>query len=204
MLEENRRPLLIGVAALAVVVVLVGSILLFRGGSETSLTVESIPNDLTLTMDGHEVPANGEIKVKQGQHTIEGKRNGFQPYSMTFTAEGDRQSIKMYLYANSAEGREWAKNNPEQELKLEAEAGQRFDEIQARLRQKYPILSQLPYVGDGFEATYTKSKTDPTNPEAISVVIEVYGPQGREKADQWIQGYGWDPATLDLIWTTGK
>jgi hypothetical protein len=204
MLEDNRRPLLIGVAALAVVVVLVGSILLFRGGSETSLTVESIPNDLTLTMDGHEVPANGEIKVKQGQHRIEGKRNGFQPYAMTFTAEGDRQSLKMYLYANSAQGREWAKNNPEQELKLEAEAGQRFDEIQARLRQKYPIMSQLPYVGDGFEATYTKSKSDPTNPEAISVVIEVYGPQGKEKANQWIQGYGWDPATLDLIWTTGK
>ncbi|WP_371405865.1 S-layer protein [Kribbella sp. NBC_00662] len=204
MLEENRRPLFIGVVALAVVVVLVGGILLFRGGSRTSLTVESIPNDLTLKLDGHEIPANGEIKVKAGRHTLDGERRGFQSYSMTFTAEGDRQAVKMYLYANSAEGREWAKNNPEQELKLEAEAGRQYDATQARLRQKYPILSQLPYVGDGFEATYTKSKTDPTNPEAISVVIEVYGPQGREKADQWIQGYGWDPATLDLIWTTGK
>ncbi|MFI5691244.1 S-layer protein [Kribbella sp. NPDC051586] len=202
--EENRRPLMIGVVALVIVVVLVGSILLLRGGSETSIAVESVPDDLTLTLDGHQVPANGVIKVKQGQHTVEGKRNGFQTYSMTFTAEGDRQSLKMYLFANSAEGREWAVKHPEQELKLEAEAGRRFDEIQDRLREKYPIMNQLPYVGDGFEATYTKSKTDPTNPEAISVVIEVYGPQGREKAMQWIQGYGWDPNTLDLVWTTGK
>lgn len=204
MLEENRRPLMIGVVALVVVVVLVGGILLFRGGSETDVTVESIPNDLTLVVDGHEIASNTEVKVKSGTHTIEGKRRGFQSYSTTFKADGGQLSLKMYLYANSAEGREWTKNNPEQQLQLEAEAGRKFDQTQARLRQKYPVLKQLPYIGDGFEATYTKSKTDPDNPEAISVVIEVYGPTGKQKALQWIQGYGWDIDTLDIIWTTGK
>ncbi|TDO67606.1 hypothetical protein EV651_103519 [Kribbella sp. VKM Ac-2571] len=205
MLDENRRPFMIGVVVLAVVLIVIGGVVLFHGGgSETTLTVQSIPNDLTLKLDGHEIPANGEVKIKEGKHTLEGSRRGFQSYTQTFTSGSDRLSYKMFLYANSAEGREWAKNNPEQQREAEAEAGRRYDEVQARLKQKYPILSQLPYVGDGFQATYTKSKSDPTNPEAISIVIEVFGPQGRTKALQWINGYGWDIDTLDVIWTTGK
>jgi hypothetical protein len=204
MLEENRRPLMIGAVVLVVVVVLIGGILVFGGGSETKLQVQSIPNDLTLKLDGHEIPANGEVKVKPGEHTIEGSRRGFQTYSTKIYATGDAVSYKMYLYANSAEGREWTKNHPEEQRELEAAAGRRYDEVQARLQAKYPILGQLPYVGDGFEATYTASKSDPNNSEAISVKIEVFGPQGRTKAMQWIKGYGWDPDTLDIIWTTGK
>jgi hypothetical protein len=204
MLDENRRPLMLAGVALAVVVVLIGGILLFRGGNETQLAVQSIPNDLTLKLDGHEIPANGEVKIKQGEHTLEGSRRGFQTYSTKIVANGDGLNYKMYLYANSAEGREWARKNPAQQAELEAQAGRRFDEIQRRLRIKYPILSQLPYVGDGFQATYTKSKSDPKNPEAISIVLEVFGSQGRKKALEWIEGHGWDINTLDVIWTTGK
>ena len=61
MLEENRRPFMIGVVALAVVLIVIGGVVLFRGGgSKTTLSVTSIPNDLTLTLDGHQIPANGE------------------------------------------------------------------------------------------------------------------------------------------------
>ncbi|MGZ0150080.1 PEGA domain-containing protein [Kribbella sp. WER1] len=205
MLEENRRPLIIGGVVLVVLIVLIGSITLAgRGGPQTKLSVESIPNDLTLTLDGHQIPANGEIKIKSGKHTIEGERRGFQSYSQDITVTGDTAAYKMYLYANSAEGRQWTANNPEQELKLEQEAGRHYDEMQARLLDKYPVIGYLPYVGDGFEATRAPSKSDPKNPEAISLAIEVYGPQGRTKAMQWIEGYGWDPNTLDIIWTTGK
>lgn len=205
MLDENRRPVMIGAAVLAIVLILIGGVVLFRGGgSEATLSVQSIPNDLTLKLDGHEIPANGNVQIKAGTHTLEGSRRGFQSYSQTFTSGNDALSYKMYLYANSAEGREWTKNNPEQEQKLEEEAGRKYDQFQDRIKRKYPIISQLPYVGDGFQATYTKSKTDPTNPEAISIVIEVFGSQGRKKALQWIKGYGWDINTLDVIWTTGK
>ncbi|MFG1907334.1 S-layer protein [Kribbella sp. NPDC048928] len=204
MLEENRRPLVIGGVAVAVIVVLIGSILLFRGGSQTKLIVQSIPGDLTLRLDGHEIPANGEIKVKSGRHTLEGSRRGFQSYSQDIDLTGDALQYKMYLYANGPDGYEWASKNPEQERELEAEAGRHFDEMQARLLAKYPVISYLPYIGDGFEATRETSKTDPKNPEAISLGIEVFGPQGKAKALEWIDGYGWDPSTLDIIWTTGK
>ncbi|GAA3081489.1 hypothetical protein JOF29_004703 [Kribbella aluminosa] len=204
MLEENRRPLMIGGVVLLVLVVLIGSIVLFRGGSEAKLSVSSIPGDLTLTLDGHQIPATGEVKIKPGEHTLVGERRGFQSYTATFTSSTDPLSYKMYLYANSAEGRQWAQQNPEQEMQLEREAGRHFDQMQARLRAKYPVLTYLPYVGDGFEATRAPSKTDPNNPEALSLAIDVFGPQGKTKALQWIQGYGWDQATLDIIWTTSK
>ncbi|MET9313564.1 S-layer protein [Kribbella sp. NPDC003505] len=205
MLEENRRPFMIGVVALAVVLIVIGGVVLFRGGgSKTTLSVTSIPNDLTLTLDGHQIPANGEVKIKEGEHTLVGSRRGFQSYTEKFTSGSDPLTYKMYLYANSAEGREWTKNNPEQERELEAEAGRKYDQIQQRLKEKYPILGQLPYIGPGFQATYTKSKSDPNNPEAISIVIETWTPEAKTKALQWIKGYGWDPNTLDIIWKTDK
>ncbi|MFD7153037.1 S-layer protein [Kribbella sp. NPDC059898] len=204
MRDENRGLLRFGAVVVVVVLVVVGGVLLFRGGSDTKLTVVSIPNDLTLRLDGHEIPANGEVNVKSGKHTLEGSRPGFQSYTGTLDISGKALSYKMYLYANSAEGRAWTQQNPTQELELERAAGQHFDEMNARLRAKYPVMAYLPYVGDGFEATQAPSKSDPKNPEAISLAIEVFGPQGRTKAMQWIEGYGWDPATLDIIWTTGK
>ena len=33
-------------------------------------------------------------------------------------------------------------------------------------------------------------------------MIPTYTPEGKTKALQWIQGNGWDPATLDIIYTT--
>ncbi|MGW5192343.1 PEGA domain-containing protein [Kribbella sp. NPDC004138] len=205
-MRESNRGLMVGVAALTVVLILIGGIILFRGsgGSETTLSVASIPNDLTLTLDGHEIPANGEVKIKEGTHTLVGSRRGFQSYTKTFTSGSDPLSYKMYLYANSAEGREWTKNNPEQEAELEEQASRRYDEIQSRLKAKYPILAQLPYIGPGFQATYTRSKSDPNNPEAISIVIETWTPEAKTKALQWIKGYGWDPNTLDIVWKADK
>ena len=202
-MEENPRPMFIAAAAVVIALVVLGGFLLFRGDPESKLTVTSIPNDLTLTLDGQQIPASGEVKVKAGSHTLTGERRGFQSYSQTFTAaDGDPLSVKVYLYANSAEGRAWGQGHPEQLAEAEAEAGRRFDEINRRLAAKYPIMASLPYLGPGFKATYDNSKSDPKNPEAISVVIATYTPDGRKKALEWIKGQGWDPNTLDIIWTT--
>src|SRR4029453_14627768 len=108
MLEENRRPVLIGVTALVIAVVLIGGYLLFRGSPESKLTVTSIPNDLPLTLDGQQIGGNGGVKVKAGTHTLTAERKGFQSYTQSVTAsDGDPLSVKMYLYANGPEGREW-------------------------------------------------------------------------------------------------
>ncbi len=201
MMEENRRFWLLGAVVIGVVVVLLGGYLVFRGGAESELTVKSIPNDLTLTLDGKPIAANGDVKVKAGEHTLTATRDGFQSYTETVTAKGDHLFVKMYLFSNDPAGRAWEKDNPDQALEAEAEAGRRYDEIQERLRTKYPILLELPYIGPGFKATYTDSKSDPDNPEAISLKVQLFDSEGKTKALEWIEGHGYDPATLDIIYT---
>ncbi|GAB3942462.1 hypothetical protein GCM10029976_063490 [Kribbella albertanoniae] len=202
--SEGQRRMLIGAVVLVVVIVVLGSFLIFRDRGAT-MSVTRIPNDLTLTLDGQQVDASGEIKVKSGRHTLTGERRGFQSYSTTFTAgSGDELSLKMYLYANSAEGREWARNNPEAQGELEAEAGRNFDEGQRRIVARYPIIQQLPHLGRGYKVDYTTSKSDPQNPEALSIRIATYTADGKKNALYWITSNGWDPATLDIIYTTIK
>ncbi|TDO54640.1 PEGA domain-containing protein [Kribbella sp. VKM Ac-2527] len=201
-MEENRRVWLLGAVVIGVVVVLLGGYLVFRGGAESKLTVKSIPNDLTLTLDGKPIKANGDVKVRAGEHTLTATRDGFQSYTETVTAKGgDPLFVKMYLFSNDPAGRAWEQDNPDQALEAEAEAGRRYDEIQKRLRSKYPILLELPYIGPGFKATYTDSKSDPDNPEAISLKIQLFDSEGKTKALEWIEGHGYDPATLDIIYT---
>lgn len=201
--EDIRRPFMTGVVVLAVILVLIGGFVIWRHDPKAELTVTSIPNDLTLTLDGQQIANNGKLDVRPGTHTLTGTRDGFQSYSQTFDVRGkDPISAKVYLYANGPVGVAWGKNNPEQVREAEAEAGRRYDEIQRRLELKYPILAQLPYIGPGFKATYEGSKSDPKNPEAISVRILLFLPDGKEKALQWITASGWDPASLDIIYTT--
>lgn len=201
--EDGRRTLVMGAVALLVIVVLIGGFLIWRHDPKAELTVKSIPNDLTLTLDGAPIAASGTIDVRPGTYQLQAKRDGFQSYEQTLTVRGtDPVSVEVYLYANGPVGVEWGKNNPEQQREAEAAAGRRYDEIQARLAAKYPILAELPYIGPDFKATYQNSKSDPTNPEAISVKILIYGPSGKQEALQWITGNGWDPNSLDLIYTT--
>jgi len=201
--EESPRLWLLSGVVVVILVVVIGGYLVFRGGSQSKLTIQSIPNDLTLTLDGRQIVANGEVKVKSGEHTLTASRDGFQSYTQTLTAKGgDPLTVKMFLYSNGPAGRTWVQNNPEQALEAEAEAGRRFDEIQKRLQAKYPVMRELPYIGPGFKATYQASKSDPDNPEAISLKILVFSPEGKTKALQWIEGHGYDPDTLDIIYTS--
>lgn len=79
MLEENRRTFLIGVTAVVIALVVIGGYLLFRGDPESKLSVDAVPNDLTLSVDGHQVATTGDIKLKAGEHTLTGSGRDSRP-----------------------------------------------------------------------------------------------------------------------------
>jgi hypothetical protein len=203
MLEENRRFWAIGGAVLVVVVIVLGGYLVFRGGAESKVTVRSIPNDLTLTLDGRAIAANGEVKVKEGTHTLVAVRRGFESHTETIkVAGGDPLSVKMYLFSNSPEGRTWEKDHPDQELETEAEAGRRYQEMDDRITRKYSIMQELPYIGPGFKVDYGVSKAHPDDPEQLAFYIKLTDSEGKKKALEWLNGHGYNPAELELIFTT--
>lgn len=194
---ENRR---LGVlSGTVVVLVVLGVYLAFRGSPEHNVLVRSVPNDLTLTLDGKPVAANGTLKVKQGKHTLTGERRGFESYTQTFDARGDMQ-LKMYLFSNSEAGRQWEKGHPEQVLEAEEEANRKYQERTDRLTQNYSILQELPYVGPGFTVNYGASEADPTNPEKLAIYIKITFADGKKASIDWLIGHGYDPSKLELIY----
>lgn len=199
-MDENRRLFLLSGTVIVVALIVLGGYLAFRGNPEHTLTVKSIPNDLTLTLDGKQIPANGEIKVKEGEHTLTGERRGFQSYTQTVQVQQD-SSYKMFLFSNSAEGRAWEKSHPEEQLEAEGEAGRRFDELNRRLEAKYPILQELPYIGPGFTVNQGVSQAHPGDPEYLAFYIKITDSEGKKKALEWLTGHGYKPETLELIYT---
>ncbi|WP_433163577.1 PEGA domain-containing protein [Kribbella sp. CA-247076] len=200
-MDENRRLFLLSGTVVVVALVVLGGFLAFRGNPEHTLSVRSVPSDLTLTLDGKEIPANGEVTVKEGTHTLTGERRGFQSYTQTVQVTEDSR-FKMYLFSNSAEGRAREKSHPGETLEAESEAGRRFDELNDRLRAKYPILEELPYIGPGFTVNQGISQAHPGDPEYLAFYIKVTDSEGRKKALEWLTGHGYKPETLELIWTT--
>jgi len=199
-MDENRRLWVLSGTVVVIVLVMLGGFLAFRGSPEPNVSVQSIPNDLTLTLDGKPVAANGELKVKEGKHTLTGERRGFQSYTETVDVQADTQ-VKLYLFSNGDVGREWEKAHPDQVLQTEEEASRKYQERTDRLTQSYPILQELPYVGPGFTANYGASKADPTNPEKLAIYLKLTVPDGKKAATDWLTGHGYDPAELELIYT---
>lgn len=199
-MEDNRGLFVAGGAVVVVGLIIIGLFIGLRGSPEHTLSVRSIPNDLTLTVDGKQVTANGDLKLKEGKHTLTGERAGFETYTETVELHQD-STYKMYLFSNSAEGRAWEAKNPSEELETEAEAGRRFDELNARLAAKYPILADLPYVGRGFTINQGVSKAHPGDPEYLAFYIKILYPDGRKYALEWLTGHGYKPETLELIYT---
>lgn len=199
-MDENRRLFVLSGTVVVVALILLGGYLVFRGDAEHTLTVKSIPNDLTLTLDGKKIPANGDVKVTAGQHTLTGERAGFETYTQTVQVEED-SSFKMYLFSNSAEGRSWEQKHPGEQLEAEAESGRRFDELNRRLQAKYPLLQELPVIGRGFTIDQGVSQAHPRDPEVLAFYIKIVYPAGRKNARDWLTGHGYNPDTLELIYT---
>jgi hypothetical protein len=198
-MEDNPRSLVVGGVVVLIVLVLVGGFLLFRGAPEHKVTIRSVPNDLTLTLDGTPIAANGEVKIKEGSHTLVGERSGFKSHTQTIEVRDDT-SVRVYLFANSAEGRAWEKEHPDQALEAEAESGRRYQELTDRLEAKYPLLKQLPYVGPGFDVSYGNSKVKPDDPEVIAFYVTISDSQGKAKFQEWIRGLGLDIDTLEVVY----
>jgi hypothetical protein len=138
--------------------------------------------------------------VKEGKHTLTGQRRGFETYSQTVEITED-SSYKMFLFSNSAEGRAWEQEHPDEQLEAEAESGRRFDELNRRLQAKYPILQELPYIGPGFTVNQGVSQAHAGDPEVLAFYIKITDSEGKKKALEWLTGHGYKPETLELIYT---
>lgn len=207
-MDPNRRLFLLAGIVVVVALLVFGGYRLMAGdgGPTYKLTVTSIPNDLTLTLDGHEIPANGTVEVKAGRHALTGERRGFENHTRQIDLRGDLD-VKMYLFAKDAEGRAWEQSNPTEALQREAEAGRMHDEKVARQIARYPILAQLPYVGPGYTLYGGPTKNpDPDDPEKLAFYVQLRVPEAKVKPQlfSYLRSNDVDPAQLELIYLPAK
>jgi hypothetical protein len=63
-------------------------------------------------------------------------------------------------------------------------------------------MQELPYIGPGFKVDYGTSKAHPDDPEQLAFYIKLTDSEGKKKALEWLNGHGYNPAELELIFTT--
>ncbi len=201
---RQSRWLLPAVAGAVVLVLALVIGMLSRSGEDTAtFAARSVPGDLTLTLDGATVDANGETAVKTGAHTVVARRNGFAEQTHTFTIAKDQTyTLTIYLDPSGPEGRQWYDDHPDEELAREAAKGKEFRDTGKKIAAKYPILAELPFLGPGFKIDYGQSKLHPDDPTSVALYIKVIYPSGRKFALDWLKSKGVDPATMEIIWTS--
>lgn len=205
-MADQRRVWVAGGAAVAVILVFVVVWLITRDEGavkDSRLVVVSVPNDLTLTLDGDEINPVGESAVAAGEHTLKASRQGFASETRSVRI-GSQESLNVgfYLEANSPEGKEWYRQHPDQAREAEGARSREYDELNKRLLAKYPIISRLPVVGPRFRIDYGSSKQYPTDAEKIAIYIQASSPAGRDNALNWMRVNGFKAADFEIVYTT--
>lgn len=191
-------------AVLLVLVVLIAAI--SASGEDTGrLVATSVPDDLTLTLDGAKIAANGETVVKTGSHTLVASRPHFADRTQKFSIGKDQTySISFYLDPTDAEGRGWYDDHPDQDLEREAVKGKEFEDTSKKIAAKYPVIGELPFIGKGFKVDYGKSEKHPNDPLVLAFYVKLLWPEAKKDALAWLKSEGLDPATTEIIWSASK
>lgn len=196
--ERARR-----VAALAALLALVLAVVVtvvVRAGDRARLSVVSVPDDLTLTLDGTVIDPNAETTIRTGQHVLAASRRGFESRFETFTVEDDqRVRFAFYLVASGPEGRAWYRAHPGQALEAEGAGSRQFDEDGRRMVDENPLISRLPLIGPGFRIDQGLSRKYPGDPTKVGIYIREFGPGGRVEALRWMRENGFDPAAYEIV-----
>lgn len=168
-----------------------------------ALQVDVVPNDSTITLNGHKIPQGKAIGVNQGTYTLKVSRNGFATQTQTVTiANRDKKDIKIYLLANNDIGQHWLDLHPEQAIEIEGTGSQAYDKLSTQNTNNTPIVSQLPIYDPQFRIDYGLSEEHPNDSNAVGIYITALTPLGRQLALQAIRDNGYDPSDMEIIFQT--
>lgn len=167
-----------------------------------TIVVESIPEDLKLTLNGKRISSSGKQTITPGNYTLEGERSGFANTKIEITVEKkSNQPVRMYLLPNSPEGEEWVKNHPKEAAKLEGVVGQRLEKATQQAIAKNEFITELPYIGPGFffRIDYGPPNANSKFPDQPNIYITGETAEKRDMALTWMRSHGYNPDTMNII-----
>lgn len=202
MRPEIRKLLIILAAILVPIGVAYFAYQQYINNTRGTIVVESVPTDLTLTLSGKRIAANGKQTITPGKYTLEGKRAGFETTKQEITVKAKQsQNVFMYMAANGAEGDQWLRDHPDEAIKLETIGGREHKEAVEEAIDQNEFIRQLPYLGPGlaWRIDYGGAAPDNKFPEQPTIYISARDEEARADALQWMRTNGWDPDGMNIV-----
>lgn len=161
------------------------------------------PSTAKILLDSKRV-SPGVRYLKPGSHSIKVSLDGFSSKTIAFTTkQGEKpRQATILLESNSTTGDTYLTNNPDQAKLLEDLGGTLFSSNSQAITKLYPILSLLPYSGNGFEVNYGASKAHPNDPHKIALYVSAPNPNKYPDALRWLRLQGYEPTKFELIYQT--
>lgn len=202
--SRQRTKVILIVTACVILIGLIIFIVSAMLGGREKITIDSVPNDLKLTMDGKKVKSVGTIGVQPGTYTFEGSRTGFKTKKITVTIKkGETKNVNMYLDPDSVAGEEWLSDekNTEQIVKREAEKGREHEEATQKAIKSNHLITELPYIGPGYSwrIDYGPALPDAKFPDQPTIYIGGKTQSDRDSALAWLRSGGYNPDNMNIV-----
>jgi hypothetical protein len=199
MQNSNQRQLKkIGVLITVIVVLLLGWFVFLRTSQsgKIGVTVEVLPRDSTVKMDGETITA-GKVYTTSGKHVFTAEKSGFKTATVTLTVSTTNNYAGLLPQPQSDEANKWSAQD-DVWPKREEIAAKRADTAGEETAAQNPLLEYLPYddISAPFSIDYYFDTNDSTK---TYVLIKNSTADGRIRAINWIRDKGIDPADLNII-----
>ena len=159
------------------------------------------PLSSIVTVNGNVVKGT-LLAVKPGKVTVVVSKSGFATQSQTVTtSKGKTSDITVALISNSPSTANWYLNHPADQQELEVITGKNYNAAVQQSIQRLPLVASLPFIDLYYRVDYGQSVAHPNDPNAVAIYITYYSQDGKQQALDWLKFKGYDPATLEIIYT---
>ena len=204
-LARHKKATLVGIILSLVLIVAISVYFIIEDASKTAdVQVIVAPSSATMTLNGVRYDAYGDLRVKPGEYEVKVSKDGFETVTEKIEAkENETVSIMIYLMPTE-ENADYYETHPE-----DATIRGSIDDARAlaelnELKEKYPILKQLPIKIDYYTANYanrvkytiTYERTDSEQGFIIVVNDDTGGNYGA--AMERIKALGFNPEDYQI------
>ena len=160
---------------------------------EVKVKVLTVPDTATVTANGKPVKKN--TYLKPGKYEFEAKQDGFESLKRTVQLTDGERVVVMPLLPESDEAKDWAANNQQAYLDVEAIEGERAQQAGEDFANANPITQYLPYTDSLYSINYGRTPDNTT----IYIRIDASSPVARQVAVERIRSWGFDPTDYKIV-----
>jgi len=208
---KQRNLMIIGIGVFLAVVIGVWYFTNQVKPTSTTFTLSYSPMDSTVLLDGQPVKA-GKITVKNGSHTLSGKRQYFTDVTRTINTDNDiaDSTIFLILSADTPEAQQYILDHPDEYKIREGASDTQVTKDNDQLIAKYPFVQYLPYETLDYDIEYHTNKdltveldvtlkpiANPADTGSYKDELEGY----KKDALDYMTSNGIDPAKVKINWS---